>query len=252
MDEGEGEEGEDRLPLGRTGQPLDWDVDAPSEVIRKKEREGGRKGGKEGKFKAFWVLHSDGYNSFRLIHFFSLLLPFLLPPLFYSFRSRRPAWFSSKSWVGMRCLKKTGGLVPSSASSWTRPWREVEGGGEGREGELGWGEGRLQGQSNERSKPRQSTKTQTHPFMLLGSIFALKKSCSKTCQQQQKWGWGGKRRTKKAGASRGRARSISHHLEVHVPEPGGKNARTRTMQTKALVQSKPAPRTHAGKKHVLA
>jgi len=42
MDEGEGEEGEDRLPLGRTGQPLDWDVDAPSEVIRKKEREGGR------------------------------------------------------------------------------------------------------------------------------------------------------------------------------------------------------------------
>lgn len=32
MDEGEGEEGEDRLPLGRTGQPLNLDIDAPSEL----------------------------------------------------------------------------------------------------------------------------------------------------------------------------------------------------------------------------
>ena len=44
MDEGEGEEGEDRLPLGRTGQPLNLDIDAPSEVIITR---GGREGRKD-------------------------------------------------------------------------------------------------------------------------------------------------------------------------------------------------------------
>jgi hypothetical protein len=81
MNEGEGEEGEDRLPLGRTGQPLNLDVDAPSEVMRKKRREGRREGTKGTQGNSRVLLRSTfAFLSGSRFPSFSIPPPLLPPP----------------------------------------------------------------------------------------------------------------------------------------------------------------------------